>query len=257
MAKDENRIHCFISHSTQDERSAAIVKRELEKYGFEAFICEQDIDTGCRYIEKIMEEIVRCDLFIILLNPDSYFSQWVNQEIGYAFSIGNKKFIPLLMGQNIIPAGFIRGVQGRRVPTYPERDETGKVIERYQWPLCVRQVIENLIDTPEYREIIRFQIIGQLKELTDFNDSPLLLYLIDEKYTDLSTDEKKLIIEYATGNRVIYHSYGSHKILIKWLRSFKKDVTVEKREKLFKLIKTNLKPELSLPPTFDEFEDES
>lgn len=74
----------FISYSSKDNRKKEILDSVLREHGIEPVIIlnrENPKDYGTDKIKKGIEE---ADFFIPILTSQSIYTQWINQEIGYA-----------------------------------------------------------------------------------------------------------------------------------------------------------------------------
>jgi len=92
----------FISHSTRDKEIARIIEEVIEKISgglIKAWYSSDErpgrgLGFG-NWINDIFSKIRDCDIFIMLLTPNSCNSQWVLFETGYASAIGNDFICPL------------------------------------------------------------------------------------------------------------------------------------------------------------------
>lgn len=89
MASD---IKVFISYSRDEAWLAGRMKAELVQLGVHVFTYETNVATGDYIFDKIRENLIECDDFIILLTPTSVTSPWVLVELGGALVL-NKRVI--------------------------------------------------------------------------------------------------------------------------------------------------------------------
>ena len=87
----------FISHATEDEKKAAVIRKALLKAGIEAFMFEGEIPAGEEFARKIRDELQRCSEFCLLWTNNSQQSQWVLFETGGAYALG-RRITPILDG---------------------------------------------------------------------------------------------------------------------------------------------------------------
>lgn len=109
---NSDRLRAFISYSTKDKHLAGQIKTCLEKHGLSVFLAHEDLKISDEWMDKIIEELKSCHVFIPLLTDNYKGSDWTDQEAGYALAF-DKKVCPLKGPHN--PHGFIRRKQGELV----------------------------------------------------------------------------------------------------------------------------------------------
>lgn len=97
-------IDIFISYSFKDKKIIGLINNSLQAYGLTTFTAS-DIKRKGSFIDKIENHLRGCKIFLAVLSEKSISSQFVLQEIGYAYSL-NKK-INIITWEKIIPRGFI------------------------------------------------------------------------------------------------------------------------------------------------------
>ncbi|MEP7286040.1 MAG: TIR domain-containing protein [Chloroflexota bacterium] len=94
------KLHVFISYKKHDGETPAyatnIAHTLKEKYDFEVFIDVLRIDTADHWEQKIYNEIHRADVLVLLLEPLTATSEWVQREVDYARG-SCVSVLPLLM----------------------------------------------------------------------------------------------------------------------------------------------------------------
>ncbi len=95
----------FLSHSHKDNAWCDEFVNELSKYDVDIWYDRQSLDAGARWVRTIGEELANRDLFLIILTPDSWKSEWVREELDLAFA-AKKPIIALILKQTQ-PDGFI------------------------------------------------------------------------------------------------------------------------------------------------------
>ena len=85
----------FISHSTRDRGLVISLSNLLTKFGVEAYVAEWYLTPGESISEKVFNQIEASNCIVILLTKSGMRSNWVQQEIGYAFK-SQKPLIPLV-----------------------------------------------------------------------------------------------------------------------------------------------------------------
>ena len=89
----------FVSHSHIDNDFGIKLARNLRHILNEDNAVWYDIEGGLyggdSWWDKILEELTLCNVFIVILSPDSMKSNWVRRELNVALNEG-KQIIPLL-----------------------------------------------------------------------------------------------------------------------------------------------------------------
>lgn len=85
----------FISHSTRDRGLVIALSNLLTRFGIEVFVAEWYLTPGEPIDKKVFSQIEKADCFLVLLTKNGMRSNWVQQEIGYAFRTC-KLIIPVL-----------------------------------------------------------------------------------------------------------------------------------------------------------------
>jgi hypothetical protein len=103
MVKDGGRVedmaHVFISYSHKDSDYAHALAGELSRCGIEAWVDDR-IDYGTNWPRAIQENLNTRPVFIVVMTPNSYQSDWVQNEVSYAQ--GKRKTIfPILLDGDI------------------------------------------------------------------------------------------------------------------------------------------------------------
>lgn len=81
----EKAKRVFISHSSKDVLFTNELKQKLEENGFDAWLAEHDLLIGEPFPFSIVSQIKNCDYFCIVLTVDAMQSNWVYNELIYAF----------------------------------------------------------------------------------------------------------------------------------------------------------------------------
>lgn len=87
--------HVFISYSHKDTKYAHRLADELQEKGIEVWIDER-LDYGSTWPQEIQKQLDSCDVFVIVMSPRSYESDWVQNELNRAKRLG-KLIFPLLL----------------------------------------------------------------------------------------------------------------------------------------------------------------
>jgi hypothetical protein len=70
----------FLSHSTKDKHFAQAVAARLKSAGYEAWICDVDIDSFQNFVAEIEKGLQQSDLTLLIWSPDAANSAWTEQE---------------------------------------------------------------------------------------------------------------------------------------------------------------------------------
>jgi hypothetical protein len=106
----------FFSHSGNDAYLEAL-KRYMPDY--EVVVSDWQDASGTRLADKVITDVRRSDLVMVVLTDGAHLSVWVNQEIGFALGLG-KKVLPISDGDSL-PA-LLAG--GEFVPFNPSHVDT-------------------------------------------------------------------------------------------------------------------------------------
>ena len=92
-------INVFIGHSNKDKQYANNFFVCVQKIvPFFPYMAEYYPNLGENYKDRIMMQLERSTFIIFLLTENGINSQWVNQEIGYAYALRKKnKGIPIVL----------------------------------------------------------------------------------------------------------------------------------------------------------------
>lgn len=86
----------FISYSTKNLEKVKILVSDIESTeSLSALVIADNREALKPLANKVAEGIRSCDILIPIITDESFQTQWLNQEIGYATAL-NKKIIPLV-----------------------------------------------------------------------------------------------------------------------------------------------------------------
>jgi len=111
----------FISYSSKDLLTVDKIKKLLNYPGIEVFISEYSKSPGKSLVEKIIENIKKCNTFILIWSPAAKNSDWVREEIAIARS-KNKKIIPIVLKKRSKLPNFIEDLE--YLPLYKSTEDT-------------------------------------------------------------------------------------------------------------------------------------
>ena len=104
----------FVSYSTKDKVVAAKVRDVFVEHGIECFLAHDDLQVSEEWKERILEELLACDIFVPVLSQNFRLSDWGAQEIGVISGRRGVAVVPL-SADGTVPFGFISNVQGKGI----------------------------------------------------------------------------------------------------------------------------------------------
>lgn len=134
----------FISYSDKDRNKMTALERSIAKssLNIKTIIVSRNINPGVPLTEKVKDSITECDVLIPILTKKSITSQWVNQEIGYAFA-KNITVFP------IVESGIIKHLKGFihnqiDIPFIFKSNSSRPRIESYSYRKCYLSLLDYL-----------------------------------------------------------------------------------------------------------------
>lgn len=115
----------FLSHSSGDDEWCRCFCGKLQSLGFDVWIDDQGILGADQFISVIESELEQCDVFVVILTPESWNSTWVQREIQLAIAT-NKVIVPVMYKPTSVQ-GFFRLYQWTDV-TGKECEDAAKVV---------------------------------------------------------------------------------------------------------------------------------
>lgn len=101
-------MQLLISYSHRDAKFAQVLKLALEKYGLQVWLDRHEMSFGDKVAERLMNEILRSDLVLVVITPNSLVSNWVRWEIEYCLQVESlykvTKLVPILMNGDSVPS---------------------------------------------------------------------------------------------------------------------------------------------------------
>ncbi len=110
-------FNVFISYSTKDLMIAKNIKERYTNPEVNIFVAEYSLLPGKALNQTLINEIKKCDMFILLWSKNSQNSEYVQIEIGIAK--GNNKFIlPFVLNKGLKLPNFIADL--KYLPAYED-----------------------------------------------------------------------------------------------------------------------------------------
>ena len=92
-----NRV--FISYSREDAAFAHLISDFLQQHAdVSVFLDSQVLVAGESWEEQIVGQLREADTVLVLLSEHSHRSKWVQKELEVALESGDKRIIPILLG---------------------------------------------------------------------------------------------------------------------------------------------------------------
>jgi len=97
----KKNIHVFLSYSLFDKEYAHKLHRILsQRFDYRVFTTEL-LSAGEDWKSKLKDELLRCDIFVVLLSSNSLHSGWVLSVLGAAWAL-NKPIILVITHFEVI-----------------------------------------------------------------------------------------------------------------------------------------------------------
>ena len=76
----------FVSHSTQDNPWCRPFVETLKSNSYDVWYDEQGLSGGAAWVETLQREVQARDVLVLVLSPESWASQWVQEEVQLAIA---------------------------------------------------------------------------------------------------------------------------------------------------------------------------
>ncbi|MFQ6115033.1 MAG: toll/interleukin-1 receptor domain-containing protein [bacterium] len=93
--KRKQTLRIFLSYALVDRIYAHKLRSLLSRRANLHIFTTEMLSAGEDWESKLKEELSRCDIFVVVLSPNSVNSKWVLHELGAAWAI-NKPIIPVV-----------------------------------------------------------------------------------------------------------------------------------------------------------------
>jgi tetratricopeptide (TPR) repeat protein len=122
----------FVSHSHQDNDWCRPFVEALKSVGYDVWYDEQGLQGGAQWIATIQHEVQARDVFIVILTPEAWSSQWVQDELQLAIAT-RRRILPVLL-RNCQVDGFLLTTQWVTVLGLTPQDAARSVIIAVEAP---------------------------------------------------------------------------------------------------------------------------
>src|SRR5438067_6824935 len=99
--KNKTRLRVFFSYAAADSASAHRLRSLLSQHPNLQVFTTDILSAGEDWVSHLKSELSACDLFVVLLSPNSLESNWVLSEIGAAWGL-DKPIIPVVTNKEIL-----------------------------------------------------------------------------------------------------------------------------------------------------------
>ena len=131
--KGKKTLRIFLSYTTADKVQAHKLRGLLsQRPGLRIFTADT-LSAGEDWVPKLRDELSQCDIFMVLLSPDSVDSDWILQELGAAWAL-NKPVIPIVTHRDMfskIPL-TLREVMSVGLEELEDPEVIDRILERYE-----------------------------------------------------------------------------------------------------------------------------
>lgn len=120
---------CFISYSSNDERFAAAVYKDLSVHGLSVFMAKISLKPGDRWAPETLKALKNSTWVIFLASKAACRSSYVQQEIGGAL-ITKKQLIPVVweMPPSKLP-GWVNQIQALDIRNLRPQEIRARIID--------------------------------------------------------------------------------------------------------------------------------
>src|SRR5215831_17261691 len=95
----------FVSHSTQDNPWCRELVAALTAAGLDVWYDERGLTGGVSWVQTLQHEVQTRDVLLLILSPDAWASQWVQEEVQLA--IATRRTILPVMHLSTNVEGFL------------------------------------------------------------------------------------------------------------------------------------------------------
>lgn len=140
-----------------DLKNVTELQQSLFGTGVEVFVAGHSVSSSEQLSERISAAIAACDLFVLLWSAGAKASEWVQQEIGKAHSLG-QTILPLVFEEEVDLPGFISGL--KYLPVYRDPQASMAYVQRFV--LDQYRTKQSAIRQKEQEEIRNLLVLGGL-----------------------------------------------------------------------------------------------
>lgn len=183
----------FISYSAKEKKLAGAFSDKLKEMGFDVFLAHEDIQPSKEWVNEILDNLNKSDIFLPIITKNFKLSNWTDQECGIAY-VKNIKVIPVRV--QLEPYGFIGKYQSL----------TLKDINLSGVRKACNQIFEILENDEIFSKKLKGLYIGKFIHSNSYDQTRKNLGKI-MLMSDLTNEEVYQILEASVTNDQIY---GAH-----------------------------------------------
>ncbi len=133
QGKDKRPIRVFFSYAAADSAHARKLQRILSQHLNLRIFTHEALSAGEDWKSKLKRELAQCDIFVVLLSPNSVDSAWVLQELG-AVWMAEKPIFPIVTHPHLlakIPVE-LRNAQFVNIKDLDNPEAINQIIESFE-----------------------------------------------------------------------------------------------------------------------------
>ena len=177
-------LNAFLSYSTHDRHSAAILKQHLERAQISVFMAHDDIEVSEEWRIRLLKELRSSNIFICLLSQNYQNSIWCMQESGIAAYRKGLVVVPLTLDETM-PPGFLSSFQTIRFdPEDVQLFPLGAAMLKADFPAGVEFLLNELRTSKGFRagESNLKAILPHVPAMDDMQRAKLLMIAAHTHY---------------------------------------------------------------------------
>jgi hypothetical protein len=120
-------LRVFLSHSHKDNAWCDGFVAELKHYGLDVWYDREGLYVGAQWVQTLEKELQERDIYLIVVTPDAWTSQWVRDELSLA--LGQRKHILGVLCKPTRVSGFLTNYQLLDVIRLTARQAAQKVTQ--------------------------------------------------------------------------------------------------------------------------------
>lgn len=137
----------FVSHSHSDNEWCRAFVAALQVAGWSVWYDERELSAGAEWVKTIQRELQARDVFLLVLTPASWTSEWVQEELNLAF-LTHRQVVPVLHQDTPGVGGFLLGRQWVRVVGLSGADAAQHLVHSIAPPILSTDISPTAPSTP-------------------------------------------------------------------------------------------------------------
>lgn len=129
--KNKNKRRVFFSYAAADSSSALRLRSLLSQQPNLQVFTTDSLSAGEDWVSKLKSELSACDIFFVLISPNSLDSNWVLYEIGAAWGL-DKPIVPVVTNKDLVS----------KLP-FPASQFQPVEIDEFENPQAVNYILEH------------------------------------------------------------------------------------------------------------------